>query len=332
MQQLLEDLKNSRFKQVYLLYGEEAYLRLQYRDRLKAALCNPQDTMNFHRYEGKDISVAQLIDQAETMPFFAQRRVLLVENSGFFKKASDQMADYLKELPPTAYFIFGETEVDKRGRLFKTVKDVGSAVEFAIQSEATLKKWILVMLKREGKKISEATLDYFLQKTGSDMQNISTELEKVFCYTMGREAVTEADVDAVCVRQVNSQIFEMIESVALRRQQRALSLYYDLLSLKEPPMRILFLLGRQFSLLMQVKELKKEGCDDRRIAERTGLHGFVVRKYAAQASRFSMKELREALQACVEAEEAVKTGKMGDALSVELLLIRCSRERDHASA
>lgn len=328
MQQLLNDLKSGNLKQVYLLYGEEAYLRLQYRDKLKAALAPPDDTMNYHYFEGKNTNPLELIDLAETMPFFADRRVIIVENSGFFKKSVDQLADYLKEPSPTAQFVFVETEVDKRSRMFKAVKDVGRAVEFGTQNEATLKKWILVMLKKEGKRISEPTLNYFLQKTGTDMENIRRELEKVFCYTLERDVITEEDIDAICIRQVNNQIFDMVEAIAQRRQKQALKLYYDLLSLKEPPMRILFLVGRQFNLLMQVKELKKKGYDDKRIGEKTGLHSFIVRKYVSQASRFSMKELKEALTACVEADEAVKTGKMNDVMSVELLIIRYSRERE----
>lgn len=328
MQQLLNDLKSGDLKQVYLLYGEEAYLRLQYRDKLKKALVPPDDTMNYHYFEGKNINPLELIDLAETMPFFADRRVIFVENSGFFKKSADQLADYLKEPAPTAAFVFVETEVDKRSRMFKAVKDTGRAVEFGAQNEAMLKKWILVMLKKEGKRISEPTLNYFLQKTGTDMENIRRELEKVFCYTLERDVITESDIDAVCIRQVNNQIFDMVEAIALRRQKQALKLYYDLLSLKEPPMRILFLIGRQFNLLMQVKELKKKGYDDKRIGEKTGLHGFIVKKYVSQASRFSMKELKEALTACVEADEAVKTGKMNDVMSVELLIIRYSREKE----
>lgn len=331
MQQLLNDLKSGDLKQVYLLYGEEAYLRLQYRDKLKKALVPSDDTMNYHYFEGKNINPLELIDLAETMPFFADRRVIFVENSGFFKKSADRLADYLKEPSPTAEFVFVETEVDKRSRMFKAVKDAGRAVEFGAQNEATLKKWILVMLKKEGKRISEPTLNYFLQKTGTDMENIRRELEKVFCYTLERDVITESDIDAVCIRQVNNQIFDMVEAIALRRQRQALKLYYDLLSLKEPPMRILFLVGRQFNLLMQVKELKKKGYDDRRIGEKTGLHGFIVKKYVSQASRFSMTELKEALTACVEADEAVKTGKMNDVMSVELLIIRYSREKEEKS-
>lgn len=328
MQQLLNDLKSGNLKQVYLLYGEETYLRLQYRDKLRAALVAADDTMNYHYFEGKETNPLELIDLAETMPFFAERRVIFVENSGFFKKSAEQLAEYMHAIAPTAWFVFVEAEVDKRGRMFKAVRDAGRTVEFARQNEATLKKWILVLLKKEGKKIAEPTLNYLLQKIGTDMENIYRELEKVFCYTMDRDVVTEADIDAVCIRQVSNQIFDMVEAIALRRQQQALKLYYDLLSLKEPPMRILFLIGRQFNLLMQVKELKTKGYDDKRIGEKTGLHGFIVKKYAAQASRFSMEELKRALAACVAADEAVKTGKMNDVMSVELLIVQYSKEKE----
>ena len=131
MKSLNEDIKTGQFKQVYLLYGEEAYLKKQYKDRLTRAMLPEGDTMNYAYYEGKGIDGAELIDLAETMPFFAERRLIVVENSGFFKSAEPQLADYMKELPETACFLFVEQEVDKRSRMFKAVKTVGRAVELS---------------------------------------------------------------------------------------------------------------------------------------------------------------------------------------------------------
>ena len=84
MKKLLEEIKSGQLKQVYILYGEEAYLRNQYKNRLKDALLAGGDTMNFHYFEGKNIRVGELIDLAQTMPFLAERRVILLENSGLF--------------------------------------------------------------------------------------------------------------------------------------------------------------------------------------------------------------------------------------------------------
>ncbi len=324
MKQLQEDIKKGSFQPVYLLYGEEAYLKNQYRDRLKKALVSDGDTMNFASYKGKEAVPGQIIDLAETMPFFAQRRVILIEESGWFKKGGEQMADYVKGMADSCCILFVESEVDKRSRLYKAVKDAGCAVEFAAQDETTLKRWILGRMKKENKMITPAGLDFFLQKTGSDMENINNELEKLFCYTLHRDMITPEAIEAVCTSQMSGRIFDMVEAIALGRQREALRLYYDLLALKEPPMRILFLIGRQFNLLLQVKELAVKRLDNRRISEKTGLHSFVAGKYVSQAARFRMQELREALEACVAMDEDVKSGRIGDTLAVELLIIRCS--------
>ena len=73
---------------------------------------------------------------------------------------------------------------------------------------------------------------YFLDKVGTDMENIQGELEKVFCYVLERDTITKEDIDAVCVTQITNHIFEMVDAVAAGNQQKALDLYYELLALK----------------------------------------------------------------------------------------------------
>lgn len=324
MQRINEDIKTGQFKQIYLLYGEEAYLRRQYKDRLKTALTGGDDSMNYSYFEGKEISVGAVIDLAETLPFFAERRVIVIENSGLFKSAGESLAEYLKELAESAYFIFAETEVDKRSKLFKTAAAEGTVVEFPLQSEATLKKWILGRIKKEDKQITESALEFFLEKTGTDMENIQKELEKLLCYCLDKEAIAKEDIGEICTHRVSNHIFDMINAIADKRQKEALHLYYDLLALKEPAMRILFLIARQFNMLLQVKELKGKGYDNKKIGEKVGLPPFIAGKYVVQAAKFGAEDLKQALTACVEAEEAVKTGKMNDVMSVELLIVRYS--------
>ncbi|MBQ9135978.1 MAG: DNA polymerase III subunit delta [Lachnospiraceae bacterium] len=321
MQQLNEDLKTGQFKQVYLLYGEEAYLRKQYKDKVKEALLGGGDAMNSHYFEGKDINLGEIIDLAETMPFFAERRVIVLENSGLFKSGGEKMAEYLAEPASTAYFLFVEGEVDKRSKLYKQVQQSGRAVEFAMQDERTLKRWIAGILKKENKQITEMTAEYFLDKVGTDMENIRSELEKLICYCMDREVVEREDIDKVCTTRINNHIFDMVTAIGDKQTQKALTLYYDLLALKEPPMRILFLIARQCNTLLQVKQLKNKGFDNKRIGEKTGLPGFVAGKYVSQAAKFKEKDLKKAVEKCVEAEEAVKTGRMNDTMSVELLIM-----------
>lgn len=321
MQRVNEDIKSGNFHQIYLLYGEERYLRRQYRDRLKEALGDTDGDMNTHFYEGKDVPVGEIIDLAETMPFLAERRVIFIENSGLFKAGGEKMAEYLDSPNETTYFVFTESEVDKRSKLYKTVKAGGLEVEFGEQDDNTLKRWAAGILKKEGKRISENTMQLFLTKTGADMENIHMELEKLICYCMDRDTVTDEDVEAVCSVRISNHIFDMINAIADKQRKKALTLYYDLLALKEPPMRILFLIGRQCNLLLQVKAMKARGMDNKFIGSKTGLPPFIAGKYVTQAARFKSSDLKKALVRCVDAEEAVKKGRLNDIMSVEILIM-----------
>ncbi len=326
MKTIDEDIKNNTFQTCYLLFGEEAYLKRLYRNKLLSALGVEGDTMNYSAYEGKDISCGALVDLAETLPFFAERRVILVENSGFFKHSCEAMADYLPQMNPTACFIFVESEVDKRSKAYKAAKKVGAAVEFASQKEPVITKWILSRLKKENKKITKATLELFLGRTGLDMGTIDRELEKLLCYTLKKEVIEADDVLAVVTEQPENKIFEMIDAVSGHNRKRALELYYALLELREAPMRILFLIVRQFRILSEVKELTAKGNSSFEIAKLVGAPEFAIRKYQTQAKRFTAKQLTSALFEAAKTEEAVKTGWLNEKTAEEILIIQYSRE------
>jgi DNA polymerase-3 subunit delta len=156
------------------------------------------------------------------------------------------------------------------------------------------------------------------------MGNLENELEKLFCYTIDREEVFAEDVDAICTEQITNKIFEMVEAVANKQQKKALDYYYDLLALKEPPMRILYLLTRQFKLLLEVQALVKRGYGKKQVAESAGIHPFVAGKYIEQCRNFSKEELHAIMEEAAELEESVKTGRLNDTMSVEIFIIKYS--------
>ena len=324
MKTIDNDIKMGQLKNVYLLYGTEDYLKRQYRDKLKHALVVPDDTMNFSAYEGKDINPKELIDLSETLPFFKEKRMILVENSGFFKNSCDDLAEYMSQVPESTCFVFVEEEVDKRSKLFKAASRAGSAVEFETPKEDMLIRWILGRIQREGKKITQSVMQLFLSKTGSDMEHIDKELEKLICYTLDKTEISAADVEAICTGQTENKIFEMIDAISAKNQKKALDLYYDLLALKEAPMRILFLIARQFQNLLLIKSMSAKGYPAVSIAKTAGMPSFAVQKNLRQAGAFKINQLKEAIEDCGQAEEDVKTGRMADQLAVELLIVKYS--------
>lgn len=321
MQTLNQDLKNKTFRQVYLLYGEETFLVGSYKKKLKEAIIG-DDTMNVSSFEGKNPDVAEIANLGDTMPFFNDRRLILIEGSGFFKSGGEAMSVYLAQMPETTHIIFVETEVDKRSKLFKKVKELGYAAELGRQDASQLARWAGGILAQEGKKITGNTMELFLSKTGDDMEHIKTELEKLICYTMGREVITAEDVEEICTVRVTNKIFDMVTAMVNGRVQQAMDLYEDLLTLKEPPMRILFLIARQFNQLLQVKELLGQGFDKGRIASSLKLQPFVVGKMIPQAKMFTDEQVLSYVNLCVDMEEAVKTGRLGERLAVELLIAK----------
>ena len=162
MQRIAEDIKTGQLKQIYLLYGEEAYLIRQYRDKLKRALLGDGSDMNVNRFEGKGVPVPQIIDMAETLPFFADRRVIILEYTELFKSGGEKLSEYLKKPAESSSFILVEREVDKRSGLYKTVKKLGYAAEFGRQDAKTLQKWVCGILKKEKKQISQETLQLYV--------------------------------------------------------------------------------------------------------------------------------------------------------------------------
>lgn len=325
MKRIAQDIKNGQFSNIYLLYGEEAYLRRQYRDNLKKALVAEDDTMNCTSYSGKDINVNEIVDIAGTMPFFAERRVIIIENSGWLKSGEDRILDLIKNLPDTTYIIFVEAEIDKRSKLYKAVTAKGYAAFCEMQDETMLKKWVMGLLKKENKRITPDALNLLLDKAGTNMENIRCEVEKLVCYRYFDEGITAEDVEALCIVQVQNKIFDMVEAVAQKKQKEALDWYYDLLALKEAPMKILALISRQFHMLLQVKEMRQKGYPEADIAKQTGLNAYYLKKkYIPQAAQFQIFQLETALRKCVEAEEDVKTGRMQDMLSVELIIVGLS--------
>ena len=221
--------------------------------------------------------------------------------------------------------LFVEEQVDKRNKLYKKVKDLGYVAELSRQPESQLKTWIFQILKRENRKITKGAMELLLSSVGDDMELIKNELDKLIAYTEGREGIVPADVEAVCSVQITGKIFDMITNIAAGRQKAALDEYYDLLALKEPPMRILFLIARQFNQLLSVKELMSIGKGKDEIAKKVGLQPFVAGKVMTQARAFSGEKLRSYVEKCVSCEEAVKTGRLNDQLAAELVIMEFSK-------
>ena len=305
---IAKDIKDNNFKKVYLIYGEEKYLVSETKKNLLKALVNPGDNLNYSVFSGNGINEDEIVGICETMPFLAEHRVVLIQDSGWFKKALDRIPNYVDCIPDSTILIFVESLVDKRNKLYKRVKENGYVCECTIQNRSTLSTWVLQKLKKDDKKITKQNMDYLLDNLGSDMNSISCELEKLINYLGDRNVVEKEDIDAVCHSEITGKIFEMVDAIGYKNQEKAMQM-----------------LTRQFNILYQIKELDNQRMSLSEIANRTKLQSFIVKKSLGQCENFSLGTLKRAVSNCTSLEEAIKTGNINDKMAVELIIIKYSQ-------
>lgn len=325
MKTINQDIEKNEIKQFYLLFGTEDYLKRQYRDKLAKALVDIEDTMNCNYFEGNNFQLQAVLDIGETLPFFAEERVLVLENSGLFKKTPEEIEKRLEQFPDSTHVIFVEKEVDKRSRLYKWIGKHGYASEMNTPDEKMLITWVKGLCRAEGKEIEDSAIFYFVEHMGTDMLLLKNELEKLFCYRYDSEKITEEDIREVCVSQASDKMFEMLDAIGVHNRDKALLLYHDLLALREPAMRVLYMLTRHFHILMQISVLMSEGKDNKGMAAACGIPPFSVKKYAAQAGKYSYERLKSMVEKCQATDQGIKTGMVQDVVGVELLIVEFSR-------
>ncbi|MCR5665457.1 MAG: DNA polymerase III subunit delta [Eubacterium sp.] len=313
-------IKSGEYKNVYLFYGDETYLKRQYKNKMIKALFPEEDDMNFSYYEGKNPPVGEIIDKAETMPFFADKRMIVIEDSGMFKSANDQMADYVSQLPDHLVLLFVEEEIDKRNKLYKRVCEAGDSVIFETPNQDMLIRWIGGRLKKSGKNMENAALQLFLEKNEGNMEKMDTELEKLICYCLNKDAITAKDVEEICSGITTEHVFMMLEAIVVKDKKKAISLYMELLELKESPLGVLARISWQFRVLWQIRQMSREGMNVKAIASKMKYRDFMIQKNLKLANRFTPEQLFDNLSYCAHLEEECKSGRLGEQVIVEMMI------------
>lgn len=324
MKELDDDIKSGKYKRVYLLFGEEVYLKKTYEQKMTSSVVSEDfNLMNCTVFEDKTTEVKKIIDAVDTLPFMSEYRLVVVRESELFyqgrKDDSERMTAYIENIPESSVLIFVESKVDKRGALYKKVAKLGQSVEFKPLKEGELAKWLV---DSSGKRMGMSTAMYLVNNVDSSMQNLKGELEKLLDYVPKAKEITKADIDLVCTKSLETRVFDLVDALANKKLVGALEIYNNMIMLKESPLLVLNMLARQFRLILQCKYLTARGQGSRDIAVEIGANEFVVKKCMAQSRNFKNKDLIEAINDCLKCDLDIKNGRIGDKLGVEMLLVK----------
>ena len=325
MMALKRVIAEESFCGVHLVYGNEDYLRLQFRDDLVTAMGGVKGSLAFDRFIGPDTDPERIMELAETLPFMAPRRVILIEDTEWFKKGCEEIEAYIERgVCESTCIVFCEKEVDKRLRLFKCVTQNGMASEFPTQDEETIIKWLCSRLYSAGTKISSNDAAYMVNLVGKDMMMLANEADKLSGYCLDKGIVSRTDIDAICTRGLEDRVFDMCDALALNEKKRAMRMYSDLLSLKEAPYKIMALITRHFETLLKLKDLER-GRNRRNLEELSKLFGrpqFAIEKLQKQTVRYGFDQLRDIVELCADTDMSIKTGMMQDKIALDTLMVK----------
>lgn len=326
MKRLAEDIREHRFQRVYLLTGNESYLVRGYRKKLFEAAAG-NDTMNTKVITDREVTPEEVRDFTDTLPFFAEKRVLLLEDCKLFKNASSEaLIPWIETLPETALVILVDNEVDKRTRFYKAVQKAGTVVEMNHPEGTERSDYLLRQLGARNLKITKPVFELLLQALPDSLELSLNEMDKLAAYVGACNAVTAEAIGDIVTPKIENRIFKLVEAAVSGDRKTAFDIYYDLVALKEAPLRILSLVGKELMRLVVVKEMAAEGASSRTVSEKAGMPEFVARKLLSEARKKTAEELSALVEKALQYESDVKSGNLSDSASVELLLMELTKK------
>ena len=327
-QKLKKDLTAGKPGQLYLFHGEETYLRDYYLGRLREQiLTGGMGAFNLHEIKGRDMTPHALEEAVDCLPMMAERTLVLVTDFDLFKAGEKDREAYIKlfsQLPDYCCLVFLYDLIDYKGdartKLAAALKQYGTVVNFVRQDQGDLVDWVRRRFKALGKDIDSRLALDLIFLCGDLMTNLIGEIEKIGAYSKQKH-ITKADIEAVATPQLDAVVFRMTDAIGEGGFDKAMSVLGELYQMQEPPIKIMWSLGRQMRQLYSARLALEQGRGASYVASLWGIKPYPADKLMHSARRFSLQWCRRAVVRCGQTDLAMKsTGQDGQELLTALLL------------
>lgn len=337
VQKLKTDLAAGELGCAYIFHGEESYLREHYLEEIRKKLVPAGfEEFNYHKVEGKDLSVQSLSEIAEAMPMLSERTLVVVVDFDLFKLNEEQrtkMIAFLEDIPPYCCVVFVYDTIEYKPnktmkKLWKAVTDHVEDVEFRAADNSDLVAWIARRFKALGKEIDRQTAEYLIFTCGGLMTGLVPEIIKIGTYAKGK-AITQKDIDAVADPVLSAEVFKLSDAVLQSDYDRAASILGDLLKMQTEPIMILAALGAQLRRIHTARLAIDSGKDRYWLMELWEMKSdYPAKLLLTAARRTSTDWCAEAVKMCQVLDRRMKSEKGIDAAGeLKLLLVRLGAQR-----
>jgi DNA polymerase-3 subunit delta len=313
-----KEIREGDIGPLYYVYGDEPYLVERGVKRLLARAVSPDfREFNLTVFYGGEAKGEEIAETAQTLPMFAERRVVLVRKSGALTAAAlDLLSGYVQDPAPSTCLIFQGEKIDQRKKFFVDLKKNGTLVEYKRPYENQLGPFIREEAAAHGKRMEPAATEILAYFVGNNLQDLASQVEKVAMYVGEREIIRVDDVKAVaCDTKVDS-VFDLANALGEKNLGRALRSLQTLLRDGEAPLMVLAMVTRHFRQLWRVRELVVRKVPSQEISKAAGIHPYFIRGIIEQSSGYSHSAFIKIFERFYATDLALKTsgGKAVDLL------------------
>lgn len=330
-EEFLKAIQKGQIANCYLFSGVEEYIKLSMLHQIRKILFpTGLDELNETVLNNPDIST--LTAACETMPFGAEKRLVIVKESKLFLPSAKEEEDsqgseffsYLEHLPQTVCLIFyAKGKVDARKKIVAYCKKNAEIVDFSPLSDEKCIEWIQKSLRSQEKQISYQNACYLIFTVGNSVSLLHQEMSKLCSYVDEKQSeITERDIDAICIPSTECTVFQMVDDQVAGKLDSAFALLGKLFKNGEDGMMVLAMLLRQYRILYHMRCLLDEKTTNQNMASLLGIPPFTVERIKRQALRYSKERLKQAYEYLMEYEYHIKQGRVSMEACAETALLK----------
>jgi DNA polymerase-3 subunit delta len=330
---------------LYILCGPDNYTLTQELNRIKKSAGNDAAAgTNIMELEGDKLSLSEFRVACETVPFLAEKRLVIINGllERFEPKArpapakktartADQpkewqlLTDCIKNIPDTTILVLVDSEVSNQNPLLKEISPKAQVKTFPLLKRTELPVWIQKRVAQAGGKISTQAIDLMAKLVGNDLWVMANEIDKLVLFTNGK-SIEENDVKAIVSHAQEANVFAMVDAILEGKTGFAEELLQQLLNRGAAPTYLLWMLHRQVRFIVLAKDLKAQKKSNAEIQSKLGLSDFPLQKTLEQADKYSLERLKMFYDKLLETDLAIKTGKYDGELALYILVVElCQR-------
>ncbi|MFC2035224.1 DNA polymerase III subunit delta [Chloroflexota bacterium] len=325
---------------MYILSGQDEFSLTQSLEQIKrdtgdqAILATNTTTL-----DGQQVDLGQLKIVCETMPFLAERRLVIIKGllERFEAKGKSRrhrktnsvtsrqdecrsFSTYLSKIPDSTILVLIESRIVSNNPAFRELTDKAEVKSFPLLRGDKLRQWIQSRVMEEGSSISPQSVNLLAKLVGSNLWIMASEINKLVSFTSGHR-IEQDDINALVSYTQQDNVFTMVDAIVESKAELAEQLLEQLLQRGAAPAYLLVMLSRQIRMIVRAKELGNQGIPKAEIQHRLSLTSeFTLRKTLDQARRYSLIRLKRIYHQLLEADLSIKTGEYSGELTLNILV------------